>query len=81
MELDVSNQRDCPVNNVGFYIESFLLFLFCSYDLFTWKNLQLIYKAKISGEMQLKFEVIATFRYLLQITLVNEVLKCLNENS
>ena len=81
MGLDVSNQRDCPVNNVGFNIESFLLFLFCSYDLFTWKNLQLIYQAKISGEMQLKFKVIATFLYFLQITLVHEVLKCFSENS
>ena len=55
MGLDVSNQRDCPVNNVGYNLEKFLLFIFCSYDPFTWKNLQLIYQAKISGEMQLKF--------------------------
>ena len=57
MGLDVSNQRDCPVNNVGFNIESFLLFLFCSYDLFTWNNSQLISQAKISGGMQLNFSL------------------------
>ena len=50
MGLDVSNQRDCPVNNVGFNIEKGFCYFY--YFVFTIPSL-----GKISGETLMKLEV------------------------